>query len=190
MNEVFCESLCWQKSTKQPAGARICFWQKIAWPASFLHTGVTTLILLISVNLFEIFQWRLLFKFKKKFCIKEKLQCQNIYNESRGNHHSSMFQELFDKILNYFSGKWSGLNVFILCLLWAHVCIYCPLIIDEHNSPRSSILLWIVDNSTFQSYITSTAWRKMECGKKPRKRQVELDWELAGRLIILQANIH
>lgn len=77
----------------------------------------------------------------KKYYIKQKLQCQNIYNESMGNHHSSMFQELFDKFLNYFPGNWSGLNVFILCLLLAHVCIYCPLIIDEHNSLRYLILL-------------------------------------------------
>lgn len=34
----------------------------------------------------------------KKNYIKEKLQCQNIYNESMGNHYSSMFQELFDKV--------------------------------------------------------------------------------------------
>lgn len=77
----------------------------------------------------------------KKYYIKQKLQCQNIYNESMGNHHSSMFQELFDKFLNYFSGNWSGLNVFILCLLLTHVCIYCLLIIDEHNSLRYLILL-------------------------------------------------
>jgi len=40
----------------------------------------------------------------KKYYIKEKLQCQNIYNESMGNHHSSMFQELFDKFLNISPG--------------------------------------------------------------------------------------
>lgn len=141
VNEVFCETLYWQNSTKLLTGAKIHFWQRITQPASFLHTGVTSLILLISVNGFEIFQWKLLFKFLKKYYIKQKLQCQNIYNESMGNHHSSMFQELFDKFLNYFSGNWSGLNVFILCLLLTHVCIYCLLIIDEHNSLRYLILL-------------------------------------------------
>lgn len=94
--------LSWQKSTKQPTGARIHFWQQIAWPASFLHTGVTSLILLISVNLFEIFQWKLLFKLKKilykgKVIVPEYIQW--IYGKSSFFHVSRIVWQVFKLFL-------------------------------------------------------------------------------------------